>query len=460
MLTHAGHGLVVVVNARSLAGICGGNLSQVPQSRFNNWQGLGFGAILLEKIWQEPGDGKSGCVDAFAPDHGLGGTRGLDIFRQKAAQAGLSLLLDFPPFQVAQTNPILTVQPNWMIHQPVTPEVDMAQGAWFAREVEPGQFLAIARGKDPYFPPVPGSAQLNPCHPGLREHMQSVLARIATLCDGAWFSSAMLALPVGIEKTWGELKMPSMGGAIVEDSLWPDLMDSARDVSPDFLGLAEAYWGVEWDLMGQGFDFCLDQRMVGRLGQQDWTGVTAHLAAPWDYLRRTLHRWNEIQDSLNGLGGQEAFLIWSLFLATPGLKLVESEFLDGFTEGVKAGELARYPAPFSAVLKAVSVLDAEWVFRPLEFPGKQLGFDGAHWGLVWTRISDGETRHLLFLARLQDGEGTELVVDLGAGVCRSIRQVPIEMGVGQNQGAWKENSYHVVLKDQATVFFEIRPTME
>ena len=462
MLNRAGHGFLLVVNARSLAKEYLGDLGQVPESRFKDWQGLGFGAVLLLQSWVEPADGQARCVHAFATDDGVGGIQGLEIFRRRASEYGLGVLLDFPPFQVAQFNPLLDIRDDWVIHRPNVSEGEWDPEAWFAKEVEAGQVLAFARGKDPYFPPVPGSAQLNPFHPVLREQMQSVLARMATLCDGAWFSSAMLALPVAVEKTWGDFKNPVAGGSILEDSPWPLLLESARDLAPEFLGLAEGYWGVEWDLMGQGFNFCLDQRLTQRLAGKDWTGLMAHLSAPREFLSRTLHRWHELRQSLDGQDRHLASLVWSLFLATPGLKLVEEHDLDWLMESCKGLDGNGTPNPFYSAWNAASILDAEWIFRLIEFPGNRMGFDGEHLGFLWSLQANGESqgRHLLFLSRLTDGEDSELELQVGSAVCQSIKRSPPGISLSANSGGWQGDHYQVVLKGRSPVFFEIRPNMK
>src|SRR5204863_1545022 len=43
--------------------------------------------------------------------------------------------------------------------------------------------------------------------------------------------------------------------------------------------LAEAYWGLEWALQQQGFDFTYDKVLYDRLLRGDAAGVRAHLAA-------------------------------------------------------------------------------------------------------------------------------------------------------------------------------------
>lgn len=454
MLARFGHGLVVVEKARTMARDFGGDLAMVPESRFRDWADLGFGAILLENIWCQPRGQNTVGVQAFAPDDSVGGSQGLQSFRRAASNAGLELFLDFPPFQVAQTNPISAWRPDWAIHQLLSPGLDLERGAWFESEVEPGLDLAIARARDPYFPPVPGSVQLNSCQPGLREHMQSVLARIATQCDGVWFKSAMLPLPMGMEKTWGKWRASSTGGVTLDDSPWPCLLDSARDISPEFKCLAEGFWGTEWDLMGQGFNYCLDQRLTQRLAQHDFEGLMAHLSAPWDFLKHTLHQWKEVMDSSGGHHKYEATLAWVAFLASPGLKLIENQSLDQML-GAGLGDDCRNSNLVASALQASSMLGADWEFRLIEFPGNRHGFDGTFFGLVWTRRQTGSTgcRHHLFIARLNGQGGVELGFDLDSAVCSYIRPHSNEGAQRERHGGSNGDTGKVVLLDNSPVFW-------
>ena len=73
MLAQFGHGLVLVENARTLARDFMGDLALVPECCFRDWANLGFRAILLEKIWRQPG-GNPGGVEAFVPDDSVGGS--------------------------------------------------------------------------------------------------------------------------------------------------------------------------------------------------------------------------------------------------------------------------------------------------------------------------------------------------------------------------------------------------
>ncbi|MCE2805030.1 MAG: hypothetical protein LW700_07420, partial [Gemmataceae bacterium] len=136
--------------------------------------------------------------------------------------------------------------------------------------------------------------------------------------------------------------------------------------------------------MGQGFNYCLDQRLTKRLAEHDYEGVIAHLSAPWEYLQHTLHQWKEVIDSCEVHRQQDAILAWVAFLASPGLKLVENQSLNQLL-GAGMDEGGRYSNPFATALNTSSMLNADCEFRLIEFPGKRHGFDGDTLGFVWTR---------------------------------------------------------------------------
>ena len=418
MLAKSGHGLILIENAPALAQAFGGDLGLVPQPWFEARRGLGFQGVLLENVWEGAERPESGgMAEAFLPAGALGGCSALIQFRNNAREFGLSLLLDFNSNGISQNNPLVRLRPDWMVAQTQTPENDQGEAAWYPMEVETGKVWAMARGKDPYFPPVPGSTQWNPCHPGMREHLKSLLARTATFCDGMYFPSAMLALPESLEKTWGNAARPVLGGACLADSPWPALLDSARDVNPGFLALAEVYWGLEWDLMRQGFDFCLDQRLTQRLDQRDWPGLVAHLAAPWDFLGHTLHRWQGPLPYALGEKNPADLIRWNLFLATPGLKLIEAKDVAKLLEAEVDGQ---YPAGVEpsaghTSLQILSKVGEDWSFRLVDFPGYQAGFDGRNLGLVWSSHHPKGTSadHVVLIANVAGkNEKNELAIDL------------------------------------------------
>jgi len=97
---------------------------------------------------------------------------------------------------------------------------------------------------------------------------------------------AMLVLPDVFERTWGQ-RAPLF---------WPRAVKQVRDLFPEFLFMAEAYWDLEWTLQQQGFNYTYDKRLYDRLREQHARPVREHLHAGLDYQDR-LARFLEIMTS-------------------------------------------------------------------------------------------------------------------------------------------------------------------
>ena len=69
---------------------------------------------------------------------------------------------------------------------------------------------------------------------------------------------AMLILPEVFRRTWGERSLSADGTAPVDKPFWPEAICRVRAPQPRFLFMAEVYWGLEWELIEEGFDHCYD----------------------------------------------------------------------------------------------------------------------------------------------------------------------------------------------------------
>ena len=104
-----------------------------------------------------------------------------------------------------------------------------------------------------------------------------------------------------------------------------------RERHPDFVFMAEAYWGLEWELQQQGFDFTYDKTLYDRLHGGDAAGVRAHLGADppsSDRGARFLENHDEPRAAAafgvpDGFGGRPRHLL------APGLRLLHEGQLEG-----------------------------------------------------------------------------------------------------------------------------------
>jgi hypothetical protein len=230
------------------------------------------------------------CIRRYMADPALGGPDGLAVARRELARRGARLLLDYVPNHVAPDHP-------W-VHD--RPEVFVAGTADdLARH--PDAFVEVggrvlARGRDPYFPPWPDVLQLNAFSQPLREATVGVLTEIGDQCDGLRCDMAMLMMNEVFAKTWGD-----RAGPVPAEEFWPSVLGRVRELYPDMLFVAEAYWDLEWALQQQGFDYCYDKRLYDRLVAGEALSVRAHLGADPAYQRR-LVRFLENHDEPRAAG--------------------------------------------------------------------------------------------------------------------------------------------------------------
>ncbi|WJV50646.1 alpha-amylase [Streptomyces flavofungini] len=226
-------------------------------------------------IAEEDIAGSPYCVRSYRADAMLGGHEGLTAARAELDRRGVGLLLDYVPNHVAPDSPWVAEHPEYFVRGT---EDDLRR--------DPAAFLdtgaaVLARGRDPFFPPWPDVVQLNAFEPRLREATADLLTRIGRVCDGVRCDMAMLLMNDVFARTWGQCV-----GAAPREDFWSTVVSAVRGRHPGMIFVAEAYWGLEWALQQQGFDFCYDKRLYDRLLHESPESVRHHLAADEEYQRR------------------------------------------------------------------------------------------------------------------------------------------------------------------------------
>jgi glycosidase len=252
----------------------------------------------------------------------LGGANGLRMIRQRMAQLGLRLMLDFVPNHFACDHELMATVPGVFV---LGSEDDLRN--------EPQNYFRgpqnriFARGRDPYYAGWPDTVQINYAQPAGRGQMLSELMNVASQCDGVRCDMAMLILPDIHQRVWGH----RLGENPNLNSFWKEAIAAVRERFPEFLFLAESYWDLEWRLQQEGFNFTYDKTLYDRLRKNDFIGVKQHLQAEPAFRDRCCH-FIENHDEPRaagafGLARSRSAAVASLFV--PGLRLLYEGQLEG-----------------------------------------------------------------------------------------------------------------------------------
>lgn len=225
------------------------------------------------------------AIAEYAVDPGLGGETGLSRLRRRLEHAGVGLILDVVAHHTGIDAPWLREHPDWYV-----------AGSDAQRAADPAGYTAIAggatdrwiaRSRDPNFPPWTDAAPLDYRIPAVHATMKDVLRSLAGRCDGVRADMAMLSLSDIFRSTWDKRSLPPLEAGIPGE-FWLNAIAETRAVTPGFLFVGEAYWGLEWRLQQLGFDHTYDKTFYDRLVAADAAGLAAHLRAELEYQRRSV----------------------------------------------------------------------------------------------------------------------------------------------------------------------------
>ncbi len=261
------------------------------------------------------------AVHDYRVDSDLGGDEELDHLRQRLRKHGLRLILDFVPNHLAIDHPWVDDHPERFVQQGPTGQTDAPEHYFSA-----GKHL-FAHGRDPNFEPWTDTVQLDYRYEETREAMTECLLAIAERCDGVRCDMAMLLLRDVFLYTWGNsAEQP-------EWEFWEEAIQRSKAAHPDFLMLAEVYWGLEPEVQQFGFDFAYDKGLYDVLLRDDAAAVCHRLLKSRDYQSR-LMRFVENHDerrAVEAFGGpQRSRAVATLSLCLPGMRMVHEKQIEGF----------------------------------------------------------------------------------------------------------------------------------
>ena len=318
-------------------------LATVPAAEFAQWQKLGFTHIWLMGVWttgdrarrmainepnlrrayddlipgwrEEDVAGSPYSIAAYEVPAALGGDAGLQSFRDQLHQRGLKLMLDFVPNHLGFDHPWLSEQPDLFVQSPVPIEGTFEQATATGTRW-------IANAKDPYFPPWSDVAQLDYRRAATRAAMQDLLLSVAARCDGVRCDMAMLLLNEVFTRTWGHLPIAE---STPPTEFWTEAIPAVRQANPQFLFLAEVYWGLESRMQSLGFDYTYDKQLYDDLIWRHTPGVQRRmLEAPPAYVAASAHFLENHDEPrvANALSLAEHRAAALVILGLPGMRLL------------------------------------------------------------------------------------------------------------------------------------------
>jgi Alpha amylase, catalytic domain len=230
---------------------------------------------VLPDLHQEDISGSPFSITDYIVHSDFGGNPALERLRKRIHQRGIRLLLDFVPNHTALDHPWVQAHPEFYVKG--TEEQLRREPENYVRLQTQQDSMIFAYGRDPYFAGWPDTLQLNYAEQAPQEAMRRELLNAATQCDGLRCDMAMLILPEVFERTWGLRPEP----------FWPNAIQSVRSHKADFLFMAEVYWGLEWTLQQQGFDYTYDKRLYDRLRDGQARLVRGHFQADPEFQRKS-----------------------------------------------------------------------------------------------------------------------------------------------------------------------------
>jgi len=369
-------------------------LSTVPQECWKNLKALGMDLVWLMGVWlPSPGSvaiarthpelklGYSEVLPDWTPedvvgspyavaDYSLNPLLGTDEdlirLRETLGREGLGLILDFVPNHTALDHPWVAGHPERYVWWESELQLNRSEG--FLVQCRDGRNRWVAHGRDPFFPPWTDTAQLCAICSEARTALAGELIRLAHYCDGLRCDMAMLPLNQVFSRTWGAW-MEQTGRSAPETEFWRQVLKPLKDTYPEFILIAEAYWGMEPDLLDLGFDYVYDKAGYDHLRRSEMTAYKqglSHEGARCNRMVRFLENHDEerMATAFPLKGRRSAAVIHA---TSPGMKLFHHGQLEGLRKKAPV-QLGRQPnepvdGPLRTFYERLLKLTGESLFR-------------------------------------------------------------------------------------------------
>jgi len=350
---------------------CALTLAMVPEEEWQLLARRGFDLVWLMGVWRRspgarqqalltpalrrqynrvlPGwtdndiTGSPYAVFDYSLDLALGEPAELARLKSRLNRQGLGLLLDFVPNHLACDHPWTLSHPEWFVQGSETDILNHPD--WFFSS---DRRVYFAYGRDPNFPPWTDTVQVNFYSSDLRQALINELLQIAEVADGVRCDMAMLALNDVFGEVWGTMVR---GYPRPETEFWVEAIRRVKQRRPDFLLLAEVYWGLELKLQQMGFDFTYDKPFYDRLLSSSPGDIRSYLMAngmPQERSARFIENHDEPR-AVTAFGCERSLAAAVVLATVPGLRL----FHDGQLEG------RRIHQPIQLVREPKEATDAE-----------------------------------------------------------------------------------------------------
>jgi len=418
------------------------HLGNVPDDEIERLQGFGLDGVWMMGVWapsptsrrislrhsgprselrralpdlcSEDVIGSPFAVHDYRVSDLLGGDEGLHRCREQLSQHSMRLMLDFVPNHLAVDHPWIASHPEFLMqcgergHAPAEAARRSADHeGCFTREVN-GKHIRFAHGRDPYFPPWTDTVQVDYNSADARAAMVATLQAIADRCDGVRCDMAMLITNTVFRRVWGKGQRHTHAPT---DEFWETATSAVMARYPDFVFLAEVYWGMERELQRQGFDYTYDKQLYDRLVSGDAVGIREYLRRDEGFQHRVA-RFIENHDeprAADAIGRERSETAAVLVATLPGLRL--------FHQGQFEGRRVRIPVQLGRRPLEEPDLGLKSFYRRLLRLAAQDLFHDGEWQLLepnraWS--GNGSSRSIIaYTWHLADGERALIVVNLG-----------------------------------------------